>query len=260
MTTAGEVFRYIDTFAPFRTALSFDNAGLLVGSGEAPVRRALLALDITADVVEEARKRDCQLIVSHHPVIFQPVRRLSAESIPYRLAQAGITAICAHTNLDLSPQGVNTALARALALTEIQTLRWHTPDCGGEPLAYALYGALKESYTPREFARYVKHALACEGVRWLPGKKPVKTVALCSGAGGDMVYEAAEQGIDAFVTGEIKHHELLAAGEAGLTVVDAGHFKTEHVVLSPLARMLQKRFADEDFLLSASGTDGVHYL
>ena len=107
---------------------------------------------------------------------------------------------------------------------------------------------------------YVKHALACEGVRWLSGKKPVKSVALCSGAGGDMVFEAAEQGIDAFVTGEIKHHELLAAGDAGLTVVDAGHFKTEYVVLSPLAKMLQRQFEEVDFLLSTSGTDGVHYL
>ncbi len=260
MINVGEIYRYIDSFAPFRTALSFDNAGLLVGSANAPVQRTLLALDITAEVVEEAKKRGCQLIISHHPVIFQPVRRLTSESTPYRLAQAGITAICAHTNLDLSPQGVNTALARALALTELQTLRWHTPDCGGEPLAYALYGILKESYTPREFAMYVKHALACEGVRWLSGKKPVKSVALCSGAGGDMVFEAAEQGIDAFVTGEIKHHELLAAGDAGLTVVDAGHFKTEYVVLSPLAKMLQRQFEEVDFLLSTSGTDGVHYL
>lgn len=260
MTTIDEIYRYIDGFAPFRTALSFDNVGLLVGSGETPVQRVLLALDITAEVVEEAAEKDCQLIISHHPVIFQPVRRLSAESVPYRLAQAGIAALCAHTNLDLSPEGVNTALAAALALQDVRALCRHTPECGGDPLAYAVYGVLEQADTPRQFATYVKLTLSCEGVRWIEGNKPVKTVALCSGAGGDMVFEAAAQGIDAFVTGEIKHHELLAAREAGLTVVDAGHFKTENVVLPPLAQRLQKQFAGVAFSIAASGTDGVRYL
>ena len=124
MRTVGEIFSAVDAIAPFASAMDFDNSGLLVGSAGQPVDCALLALDITPAVIEEAVATGAQLIISHHPVIFHPLRSLNADSPVYRLAQNGLAAICAHTNLDLAPvHGVNTALAAALGFEKFSTIR-----------------------------------------------------------------------------------------------------------------------------------------
>ena len=109
--------------------MDFDNAGLLVGDRTTPVTDALVALDITHEVVAEAKKAGVQVILSHHPVIFQPLKRLSSKDVPYQLASCGIAAICAHTNLDFASQGVNTCLARALELQEITVLKEYRMTC-----------------------------------------------------------------------------------------------------------------------------------
>ena len=113
MVTAGDIYDFLNVCAPFETAMSFDNAGFLVGERQAPVSAVLLALDITPKVVGEAARLGAELIISHHPVIFQPLRRMGPRDVPYLLAQHGIGAICAHTNLDFAPGGVNTCLAEA---------------------------------------------------------------------------------------------------------------------------------------------------
>ena len=119
MTCVRDVYAYIDSLAPFATAMEFDNAGLLVGSGKENVTKGLLSLDITPQAVERAEEIGAQLIVSHHPVIFSPLRRLSPESVPYRLVKSGIAAICAHTNLDMAALGANYCLAERLSLQNI---------------------------------------------------------------------------------------------------------------------------------------------
>jgi GTP cyclohydrolase I len=116
MATTGDIYAFIDGFAPFQTAMSFDNPGLLVGDDNTEVTTALLSLDITPEVVREAAELGAQLIVSHHPVIFHPLKKLSKGSVPYLLAQHSITAICAHTNLDMAAGGVNDCLAERLGL------------------------------------------------------------------------------------------------------------------------------------------------
>ena len=128
MTTVRAIYEWLDGWAPFSTAMSFDNAGLLAGSGAEEVRRAVLALDITPAVVREAASSGAQLIISHHPVIFNPLRRLTPDSAPWLLARHGIAAVCAHTNLDLAPGGVNTCLAQRLGLRNVRTLGVDAPS------------------------------------------------------------------------------------------------------------------------------------
>ena len=105
MAAIDEIYRYLNEIAPFSTAMDFDNAGFLVGDGKTEVTKALVTLDITAQSVRQAREKGAQLIVSHHPVIFHPLKRLLSNSVPYLLAKEGIGAICAHTNLDMAPGG-----------------------------------------------------------------------------------------------------------------------------------------------------------
>ena len=117
MKTINDILNYFEEFAPCATQMSFDNAGLIVGDKCTAVSRVLVALDITEDVVNEAESLGCELIISHHPVIFAPIKRLSPSSVPYMLAQKGISAVCMHTNLDLGEKfGVNICLADALGV------------------------------------------------------------------------------------------------------------------------------------------------
>ena len=257
MTTVRAIYEWLDGWAPFSTAMSFDNAGLLAGSGAEEVRRAVLALDITPAVVREAASSGAQLIISHHPVIFNPLRRLTPDSAPWLLARHGIAAVCAHTNLDLAPGGVNTCLAQRLGLRNVRTLGVDAPS----GLPESLCGELPAPLEPRAFARLVKEALGCEGVEYTEGAAPVRTVGLCSGAGGSYApADPAAAGIQAFVTGEAHHHELLAAREAGLTLVVAGHHHTEAVVLGPLREKLAAAFPDVAFTVAASSIAPSHHL
>ena len=248
MTTVRDIYQDIDSFAPFRTQMNFDNCGLQAGDPDAEVRTALLSLDITPAVVREAADLGAQLVISHHPVIFNPLRSLMAGTAPYLLAEYGIAAICAHTNLDLAPGGVNTCLAGRLGLLDVKTLA--EDDESGLPAA--LFGRTARSFEPREFAALVKSSLGCDGLFYADGGRTITTVGLCSGAGCDYLHAAAAGNCEAFVTGEAKHHEMIDAENLGVTLVSAGHYFTEDVVIGPLRERLGKRFPGTEFLRAKS--------
>lgn len=256
MILTGDIYDYIDSFAPFQSAMSFDNPGLLVGDYQTEVKTALLSLDITPAVVREAAELGAQLIISHHPVIFDPLKRISTDSAPYLLVKHGIAAICAHTNLDMAPGGVNACLAERLKLKNIRMLKEYEHS----GLAEALMGEANREYTPREFAEFVKAALGCDGLRYTDGQRKITGVGLCSGGGADLMYFASEHGCHAFVTGESKHNILLDAENSGMTLVDAGHFYTEDIVIQPLLDKLKKQFPKICFCKSKQMHSPAKYL
>lgn len=250
ITTVQDIYSYIDSFAPFNTALDYDNVGILAGDKNAVVSKVMVALDITSDVVNEAYRTGASLIVSHHPVIFKPVRSLASSSIPYMLAQRGLSAVCAHTNLDLSPQGVNVCMANVL---ELENVYLHSEgiavgDINGTPMS------------SKQFAFMVKEKLNCTGVRFTDITNKISRVAVGGGACGEYIYLAKELGADAFVTGEIKHNYILEAHDINLTVVDAGHYRTEDVVIDYLVQVLGRRFPNVEFIKSKTFTDYISYL
>lgn len=240
-----DIYDVIDRAAPFESALGFDNSGLLVGDPAAEVSRALIALDITPAVVEEAASLNAGLVISHHPVIFTPLKSLNSRAVPYLLAQKGIGALCCHTNLDISPVcGVNAALANRLGLKSIRQ-----EDVFGEE-CILFSGEVEGGPAPLEFARTVRERLGTAAVQLIPGERPVRKVFLCSGAGGDFARFAACRGADAYITGEMKHHEMLEAASTGLTCIAAGHYETEIVFAEFLAAYLRKRLPGAAFLVS----------
>lgn len=255
MARVCDIYDIINAVAPFPTALDFDNVGLLVGDGNAVVTRALLALDITPNVVAEAASMNANLIVSHHPVIFHPVKSLGPQDVPYQLASRGIAALCCHTNLDLSPVcGVNVALGNKLGLRNLR----REDVFGEDSVLYS--GDLEEPLDAEDFAALVKEKLSAPAVKFVPGDRPVQKVFLCSGAGGEYVHQAACRGADAYLTGEIKHHEELEAAYSRLTCVAAGHYYTEKVFAEFLASYLRKRVPDTAFLLSQVETAPMRVL
>lgn len=244
MTTINDIMDFTESFAPLCTAADFDNCGLLVGSKDTEVSRVMLSLDITADVIAEAAQVGCQLIISHHPVIFNPLRSVCAESPVYLLAHNSLSALCLHTNLDVAyDTGVNVCLAKRLGL---ENTRLYRED-------FILVGTLKDEMSVRDFAEYVKDSLGSHHIEFTDSDRSVRTVALCSGAGGEYCGLAKVLGADIFLTGEAKHHEFLEAKALDIPMLTAGHFYTEDVVIKPLTDKLGLQFPDVRFIISESG-------
>ena len=252
MATVKDIYNFIDSFAPFDTAESYDNVGILVGNPESKVTKALVTLDITSDVVEEAAALGAEAVISHHPIIFNPLKKLLSESAVYRLIRHNISAICAHTNLDKSPVfGVNTELAKAMELENIGTSKNND---------ILFLGNTKEPFTSEEFAKILKINLDCETFLYTKVNNSINKVGMCSGAGGSEILSAIGEGCDAFVTGELKHHELLAANESGVSVFVLGHYKSEDVVIQPLCDKLSKKFGDIEFVKSKTFNDKITFI
>ena len=232
------IIAFAQQIAPFDTAAEWDNVGLLTGSPEWEVDRVLLALDITPDVVGEARQKGARLIVSHHPVIFSPLHTLRPDHAEYLLAKYDVAALCLHTNLDRAEQGVNTALGAALGLKNTSLY----------PEDFLLVGEPAESCSADTYAAFIKDKLHAPSVRFTEGE--VTRVAVSSGGGGEGVELAARYGFDAFVTGELKHHQYLYAKQHGIAAFDAGHFSTEDVVIAPLKKLFAAEFPGVEFISS----------
>ena len=228
--TVQEIYAYLHNRAPFDTAEGWDNPGMLVGDPNRAVSRVLVALDATAGAVDTAEAVGADLILTHHPVIFAPLKKLSAQSIPYRLAAAGIDLIAAHTNLDKAEGGVNDTLAARLGLSDVVVAADE----------YTRIGTLPEPMTAKDFAAHVAAVLDTP-VRY-SGDKTVQTVAVCGGSGGDFMLRSIGRA-DAYVTGEVRHHEWLAAAD-GINVIEAGHYATEVPVVDTLCAWLTEAFPD----------------
>ncbi len=254
MTKVKDIYDFLDSIAPFKSAMDFDNCGILIGDSDHEVKSAVISLDITSEVCDEAHDLGANLIISHHPIIFKPIKNISFKNIASKMIKNEINAICAHTNLDMAKFGVNFHLASSLGISNL------SPLCMEKESPLGFVGELKKDMDSNEFAIFVKEKLNCKGVRYTNIKTKIKKVGVCSGSGGNLVAEAYKKGVDAFVTGEIKHSEILLANHLGITVVDAGHFKTENVIINPLKIMLSEKFKNVKFITSESFSDKINYI
>lgn len=263
MAAVADIYRMINERAPFDTQEGFDNAGFLVGRGEQKVKKILVALDITREVVEEAAGLGAQLIVSHHPVIFNPVKSVTDKTptgqILLELIENRIAAICAHTNLDAVEGGVNDALALRLGLTGLEPLKQSGVDGQGRPYGIGRVGYVTEQPL-YDFAMGVKRLLGANGLRLVDGGRPAHKIAVGGGACAGMVEDALAKGCDTFVTSDVKYNHFLDAKAQGLNLIDAGHFPTEDVVCPVLRDWLAQRFPQVSVAVSARHHEVFSYL
>ena len=238
MITVRDIEKALFDWAPQELAMSWDNVGQLVGEPEAEVKKVLVALDITEDVVREAVACGADVIVAHHPVMncaWHPVQRVRSDDAQGRMLitmiRSGISAICMHTNLDAADGGVNDALAEKLGLRDLELLNEEK---------IGRIGTLKCQLPLVEFTRLVVESLGCNGLRYVDNGKPVHRVAVGGGACSGYIAQAIANGCDTFVTSDLKYNDFLDTKEINL--VDAGHFPTENVVCPVLAEYLRKQF------------------
>lgn len=248
MASVAEILNRFNEFAPFYMKLDFDNVGLLVGFPEAEVSRVLCALDITDEVIDEAIASGAQLIVSHHPLLFDAIKRVtlgdSKGNKIIRMVQNGISAICLHTNMDTADGGVNDCLMAAMGASVTGLLAPHGTHPDGRPYGISRLGVLPEPMELPEFLAKIKTALNCSGLRYVSGGRPVSHIACCGGAGGSELLHAIEAGCDTYVTADLKYDHFLLAKEVGLNLIDADHFCTENVVVPKFCALLKEWFPE----------------
>jgi len=228
--TVQQIYDFINARAPYETQDAFDNSGLLVGDPAAEVHGVHFAMDLTQPVIDEAIAQGADLIVTHHPIMFSPIKRLLATDyesrLIMRLVRHGIAMIAAHTNLDQAPGGVNDVLAQRIGLTDIS----------GEN--YIRIGTLPHPMNEQELAAHIAKALNTV-VRPMGKAENITRVAMTSGGGSDSWQDALNLGAQAFLSGEIKHHHALAAVDSGMICLEAGHHATEEPGIFALADALQ---------------------
>jgi dinuclear metal center YbgI/SA1388 family protein len=250
MVLCKDVLNFMDQIAPFELAEEWDNIGLMAGSGNAEVKKILVCLDVTTDALRYAAEVKADLIVAHHPMIFKGLKRVCDDEAKgrmiYTAVRNGIGVISAHTNLDYADMGVNVQLASVLELSNTEIL-------GGGP---GRVGMLEKRMNFDEFVMHVKGKLDVPHIR-VAGKvnNEIQKVAVFSGSFDDDLDAVLQSGADAVVTGDIKHHTALDACEAGICIIDAGHFATERVVLPYLAGALKKRFSEIETFCFEQETD-----
>lgn len=265
MATVKDVYQFLDEKAPFYSQLGFDNSGFLVGRADKPVNRVLVALDITEEVADEAAQMQADLVVSHHPVIWEGAKSVTDETVLGRkllaLIEHDIAAVCAHTNLDAAAGGVNDALAAALGLTDTWRLKTYGVYKDGTPYGIELVGTLPDGAVALvEFAAGVKEKLGSNGVRYVDAGRPVHKVAVGGGSCSGSMKDVLQAGCDTFVTADVKYDGFLDARAMGLNLIDAGHYPTENVVCPVLTSWLKEAFPDMEIVISSAHKEVFSYL
>lgn len=254
MVTVKDIYNTLNIIAPITEGICYDNEGLLAGDFDSQVTKTLISLDATPEVCEEAWEIGANLIVTHHPVIYKPLRALQLESAVHKLMKYDINLLAMHTSLDVSLKGVNFQLANKLDLEKPDGFSYKSDAPIG------VIGELKNEMNSKEFAEFVCKKLDCHGLRYTERQGNIKKVAVCGGAGGFLVRDAVLAGADVLVTGEIKHSDILVANAHNLSVIDAGHYKTENMIVPFLRDFLQEWFPDEEFVVTKVFDDRVKYL
>ena len=245
MITVNDIATAIENYAPKSLQESYDNTGLQVGNPAMPVSGVLLCLDVTEEILAEARRRQCNLIVSHHPLLFSGLKQISGSTPTERIVidalMHNIAIYAAHTNLDAARNGVSHEIARMLNIKVLGPLEPSAPDANTE---LGIIGEITP--TPKlEFLRKVKETLQVDVLKY-SAQSPhivVRKVAVCGGAGASMIRRALEAGADAMLTGDLKYHDFTSYGYA-MVLADIGHYESELCSQKIFSRIIREAFPD----------------
>ena len=245
MTAVKDIFEKLCQIAPLELQLEYDNAGFLLGRAGAEVDKSLLSLDVTDEIVQEAIECGAQLIISHHPVIWNEMKSVTDCSPEneklLRLIENRIAVISMHTNLDIAEGGVNDVLLSLLGAENEGS--FDKEGCGRK-------GRLEKPLPLPVFLKNCKEKLGANGLRYHDAGRPVEKIAVLGGSGGSSLIDAWRSGCDTFVTADVKYSVFLQARELGINLIDGDHFCTENPIMSVLARKLRDAFPETEFIIS----------
>jgi len=239
---AKNIAAIIEELAPLNVQEPWDNAGFTVGNPATEVKGVLLCVDVTPEIIDEAVAKGANMVISHHPAIFDGLKRLTGVSHTERVVEKAIKnnilLYSAHTNLDSVPQGVNWAIAGQLGLTDVQVL---SPGVAGNGTGSGVVGDLPKPIPIGEWIEFLKHTFSIPYVRHSRFcTHGVQRIAVCGGSGAFLMDDAIQAGAHCFVSAEFKHHHFYEAGNR-ILIADVGHYESEKCVLSIFFELLTKK-------------------
>ena len=262
-TKAAEVFEFLESIAPLSLQEKYDNSGLLIGSPDQPVTGAMIALDCTEAVLDEAISKGCNLIISHHPAIFYGVKKITGANMTERVIMKAIKhdliLYAIHTNLDnILTHGVNERIARRLGLDIDAILR----PMAGHPdpaVGAGIIGYFSNPVSENQFLHLLKDLMKAPVIRHTAlTHRPVQKVAVCGGSGSFLLEDARRAGAQALVTGDFKYHAFFEAGD-DLLVCDIGHYESEQFTINLLQELISGNFTTFAAHCTGVNTNPVHY-
>ena len=246
MLKVKDICHTIESFAPLSLQESYDNAGLQVGNPESVVSAVLLCLDVTEEILREAIERSCNLIVSHHPLIFRGLKSLTGADQTQRIVMEalakGIAIYSAHTNLDSAEEGVSYEMAHLLNLRNLEVL---VPSEKNPAYGLGILGCYDAPVPCMEFLRKAKETFGVKSLRFsgYTQKLVVRKVALCGGSGASFIADALHRGADAYLSGDFKYHDYTSYG-LDILLADIGHHESELCCRRILSRIIREAYPD----------------
>lgn len=254
MITVRNIEQYMNNFCPPGLAFDGDNVGLIVGRADKEVKKALITLDVDEKVASEAAELGADLIISHHPLMFRPIRRLTSSDPMQRtlmlLVRNDISLFSAHTNLDCVWGGLNDYLASRLGIKNTSVIETVSSD-GSVFHGFGRIGELESETTLGQMLTVCCDVLGASGVRYIGDtERKIRKVAVNCGGGADAMDRCIELGADLFVTGDVKYNPARDAYDNNMALIDAGHYETEHIVIDLLYDKLSEEFSEAVFIKS----------
>ncbi|MBQ8501002.1 MAG: Nif3-like dinuclear metal center hexameric protein [Bacteroides sp.] len=261
-----EVVCALEQFAPLPLQDGFDHAGMQIGLTDAEVAGALLCLDVTEAVLDEAIALGYNLVISHHPLIFKGYKSITGHDYVERCIMKAIkndiVIYSAHTNLDNAHEGVNFKIAQKIGLKHVRFLDPKTDLPSGleQPAGAGVIGELEEPETETEFLKRIKKTFEVECLRHtrLTGRE-IQTVALCGGAGAFLIPTAIDRHADVFITGEIKYHDYFGR-ENNILLAEIGHYESEQYTKEIFYNIIREMFPNLDVQMTKVNTNPIKYM
>jgi len=237
----------VEQAAPMGCAYSWDNSGATVRLGDT-VNRVMLTLDVTEDVIRQAEEQGCDMILSHHPLIFREIKKLDHRDpitgLVLRAVRSGISLYAAHTSYDCACGGLNFALAEQLGMKDLQVFL--PEEAPGEGTGLGVTGSLPEETDRQGLICMVKDRIGQQHPRYNDVNGRYDRAAVVSGAGGEFFRQAKQAGIGVLITGEAKYNHFIDAAQMGILLIEAGHFETERMFIEKMAAHLTEYFKNEE--------------
>lgn len=258
-----EITTFLEEFAPLEYQESYDNCGLIVGDANAEIKGALITLDCTEEIVDEAMAAGCNLIIAHHPIIFNGLKKLNGsnyiERTVIKAIKNDIAIYAFHTNLDNVHNGVSAEIAAKIGLVNCKVLRPKITE-NSQLVGPGILGELKNPVNSTEFLKFVKGTMQTDCIRHTSlVKDEIKTVAVCGGSGSFLLQNAIDEKVDIFITADFKYHEFFDA-ENHIIIADIGHYESEQFTKELIYDLLTKNFTKFAVRLSKVNTNPIKYL
>lgn len=257
-TKASEIFAKLEALAPLSFQENYDNCGLQVGFETADVEKVLVCLDVTEAIIKEADELGCQLVISHHPLIFKGLKQVSDRTYQQRCIvealRRGISVYSSHTCLDNAPGGVNHRIAEKLGLVGVSFLQPSTSGLFGS----GLVGELEEEISADRFFRKLQQTFRVSCLRHSePRGRIIRRVALCGGAGAFLLPDAVKAGADCFITGELHYHDYFENN--GVLLAELGHYQSEQYTCELIRDTVSAAFPDIEVRITSIDTNPIRY-